>query len=469
MRQTVDSPLEFCIARKDKPYEYVTEIKRDSTIIVPDTQAPWVPPRQPTSFESLEKLWNDIRVELYNHIDLTDKRQYDVLTGWIFASWLPEKWSAIGYLNFLGFMGTGKTRIMEVLARMSMRGYVDLNATAATLYRPLERWHHTVFFDEAENYREKAEINGILNGGYKQGSKVTRHVEVNGDYETRTYDVYGFKGFAGTEELKGTLQSRCIIVRTSYTSRPIRFSINVPRLNKLRDMLLKMRFDHFFNVGFVGYAGFEGDINYIDDNNSDIMKDLDDRDKEQQSLVSLIGNYRETELYFPIISLAPTQTLRDKLLAYAKSAATVKIEDFGTSPEVNVILALLLAKKSGYCNNDKIPVNKLNDILLEMDEIWNIKNTRSLCKTAGFNSKRIASGWVILWNEDVAYRYKNDPRFKFAFNVTPKLSMFKPKNSTNDTNPTQNWTHDNENCSAEVELRLQDEKFIEKSSLKIGV
>lgn len=193
-------------------------------------------------YESEEQLWNEIRRYLWEHIDL--REGYDVLTAWVFASWVPEKWHAVPYLFFYGPAGSGKTWTLEVLGSIDFRPFLTPNITTAVLFRICDYYKPTLFLDETETYmiKDRRDIIYLLNSGYRKGSKAVRMEDTKEGYKIRIFKTFGFKALSGTKELIETLRSRCIIFNMSEATRDVKTLIDEKRAEILRKKLLAYRF-----------------------------------------------------------------------------------------------------------------------------------------------------------------------------------------------------------------------------------
>ena len=409
----------FAHQKKSSPLAFTNEICDSTNTYKPIAKVPWSLPIQPEPYESDLALWNEVKQCLYDHIDLPESESYNVLTAWIFASWTLEKWSIAPYLFFFGTFGTGKTRALEVLSKLCSRGWLALYMTPANLYRPLEDWKPTLFLDEAEIYGDKHEIIGLLNGSYRKGQYVSRQKENDGDYETVFFDCFGFKAIAGTKDLAKTLRSRCIIFQTSNATRKIKFFVDETRCTQLRNKLLKYRFTKMLA--------------------SEDIEHFEAFYKRCEELVEVIGNQREVELFYPLLSVAPTKEIENEMIDYAKNSASRKIEDMSLTTESMCLLAILQCKERGLMDNGRIQIRDITHLVnetLTFDEQWKERITSSVCTRLGFQKVRGVGGRAVLqWNDKLIERLKNDKRYASCF--IPIASELSSKSST--SSKIENW------------------------------
>jgi Protein of unknown function (DUF3631) len=109
---------------------------------------------------------------------------------------------------------SGKTRLLEVLALLVRRGWLNANPSAATIFRKGDADAPTLLLDEVDQvpFRDRMDLLSVLNSGYRIGIKVPR---CNDKGELFEFDVFYPKAFAGLDDgkLPDTLVSRSIAVR----------------------------------------------------------------------------------------------------------------------------------------------------------------------------------------------------------------------------------------------------------------
>jgi putative DNA primase/helicase len=166
----------------------------------------------------------DIGVELQRAVDLI--RRYIILEPfeaeasalWAFHSYVIDSASVSPILLINApERSCAKTLLQELLGMLVLRPLSAANSSTAAIFRSLEATRPTLMIDEADMFlKERPELQGILNAGYRKNGFVLR-TEASGDsYETRSYHVYGAKCLAGIaleKHLKDALMSRCIEIR----------------------------------------------------------------------------------------------------------------------------------------------------------------------------------------------------------------------------------------------------------------
>lgn len=136
------------------------------------------------------------------------------LSLWTMLTYSYPVWPAVPYLSIGGPLGSGKSRVFDVLVQLVFNPLPSSNLTAACLFRTLHAQAGTLLLDEAERLRDKtpdvSELLSILLAGYKRGGQATRLERVGDDFKTMSFDVYGPKAIAGISNLPSALASRCI-------------------------------------------------------------------------------------------------------------------------------------------------------------------------------------------------------------------------------------------------------------------
>lgn len=134
---------------------------------------------------------------------------------WVMLTYVYHAWSAVPYLFIGGPLGSGKSRLFEVLSRLVFRPLVSSNLTAAALFRTLHAAGGCLLLDEAERLKQSgdpdvSEVLSMLLAGYKRGGAALRLEPVGDSFRAVSYDVYGPKALACIAGLPPALASRAI-------------------------------------------------------------------------------------------------------------------------------------------------------------------------------------------------------------------------------------------------------------------
>jgi hypothetical protein len=370
--------------------KYAKQIKN----FVPYKKLPWALPSKAEPYESEEALYQDVRRCIGEHLDLREEEAYDVLAGWVLSSWLIEKWRTVPYLQLFGPFESGKTRALEILAELTYRGWLAAYTTAANIYRIVEDWHPTLFLDEAEVYGDRNEITALLNAGYRRGQLVPRQVKTDeGKFETELYDVFSLKALASTKTFKRTLVSRCITFRMTQKTREVKLLIDEEQTRKLRNQLLAFRFQN---------------------SNRELEEKM-----PLEELARNLKSPRLAELFYPLVTVAPTSETTQKIISYAKQMQRSRIEELALSEEARVLSAILCCYDSAEIKNGKISVQNVKDALnetLDPHEWRDSRHVGKIISKLGFDRCRVDDGYAgFYYDQKLIERFKFDPRYKGAF------------------------------------------------------
>ena len=354
----------------------------DGQIFKPLPKLPWKP--LPSSgylegYPPIEVLWKEIKEFLYAHIDFSEPFQYDICTAYILHTWRMENWKVTPYLFFYGPKGSGKSQALEVLSLICYRPITSPSFTSASLMRLAERYCASLFLDEAQIYsrEEKAELNALLNAGYKRGQSAIRTFinKETGDEDLRFYSPFSPKCLAGTRQLLATVQDRSIVIVMSKNVRPIPLQIDELQGERLRAKLFMYR---------VGNLAVERGIQPI-------------RDIPEEYLT--YG--RSIEILYPLIAVAP-KNLKTQFFDYASFLRNERLEEDALSLESRVFSAIVAVHKKYEV---LIPLNDVVDLLnLNLPEVVTNRAVGAVVSKLGFYKRMYKNRTHIIWSETVYKR-----------------------------------------------------------------
>lgn len=145
--------------------------------------------------------------------------------------------------------GSGKTRVIELLATMCPRSLEAVNVTPSYLFRKVEdeAGRPTILFDEIDTVfgpkaKDNEEIRGFLNAGHRRGAKAGRCVMRGKTIETEEIEAYSAVAMAGLGYVPDTIASRSVQIRMrrrapGETVEPFRRRLHEPQGHDLRDDL----------------------------------------------------------------------------------------------------------------------------------------------------------------------------------------------------------------------------------------
>lgn len=166
---------------------------------------------------SASRIFRDLCVLINDHVEFPPEAAQGTtatLALWVMLTYVYRAWSAVPYLYVGGPLGSGKSRLFEVLGQAVFRPMSTSNVTGPALFRTLHGQGGTVLADEAERLKGREpdvkELLSMFLAGYKRGGTATRLEPVGDTYRTVHFDVYTPKALACIAGLPTTLLSRCI-------------------------------------------------------------------------------------------------------------------------------------------------------------------------------------------------------------------------------------------------------------------
>jgi 5S rRNA maturation endonuclease (ribonuclease M5) len=139
-----------------------------------------------------------------------------VVSLWAIGTYLFEAFDTYPYLVISSpTKRCGKTRLAELLEKLSARGFLNVNISEAALFRKIARDKPTLILDEAEglgakNSERAGYLLSILQAGFRKGGRVTR--ASGRDHDLEEFDVFCPKVIAAIGNLPDTLRDRGIVI-----------------------------------------------------------------------------------------------------------------------------------------------------------------------------------------------------------------------------------------------------------------
>lgn len=154
-------------------------------------------------------------------------------------------WQSVPYIHIVGTLGSGKTRVLELLRELVFRPHMTANASAAVVYRLLHLYGGTLLVDEADRLRRTndaavEDLLTVLNAGYRRGATASRAERLGDVHDPMQFQVFGPKIMAGTSDAHPSLASRCITVRmlrADADAPQTRARVDLTRAGQIRDGL----------------------------------------------------------------------------------------------------------------------------------------------------------------------------------------------------------------------------------------
>lgn len=164
----------------------------------------------------IAKLLHEVRASACTYVVLSDP-EADVLALWVAHTYVFEYGETTPYIAILSpTMGSGKTRLLEILEHLVSRPWTAVDVTGPTLFRTIAAESPTILIDEADAL-SVSPIRAVLNAGFRRGGSVPRVESVKGVKGVVRYNVFCPKAFAGIAgqrmPLPATVLDRSIQIR----------------------------------------------------------------------------------------------------------------------------------------------------------------------------------------------------------------------------------------------------------------
>ncbi|GAF95347.1 unnamed protein product, partial [marine sediment metagenome] len=164
--------------------------------------------------ESTKQSYEEIIWILKQYCDLNE-RYYPIIAMWIIGTYVHDTFNAFPFLFINAMRGSGKTRLLKLIAALSHNGDIQANISEAVLFRTAKG--STILLDEMESIgnKEKGLLRELLNAGYKKGIKVKRMRKAKDEdgesvMEVEEFELYTPIAIANINGLDDVLADRCI-------------------------------------------------------------------------------------------------------------------------------------------------------------------------------------------------------------------------------------------------------------------
>jgi hypothetical protein len=148
---------------------------------------------------------------LKRYCDL-EERYYPIVALWIMGTYAHEEFNSYPYLFLNASKGSGKSRLLRLIATLSKNGKGQLTSslTESVLFKTAKQ--RVFCIDEFENLEGdyKANLRDLLNSAYKKGGIVERNNYKRTAIEK--FDVYTPVAMANISGMESVLGDRCITI-----------------------------------------------------------------------------------------------------------------------------------------------------------------------------------------------------------------------------------------------------------------
>lgn len=185
-------------------------------------------------------------VQVFNHVtDIIDRfidfdrslaeqrTMAELIACYVFATYMLDAFTVVGYLYPNGDRGSGKTQLLQVICEMAYLGQVILAGGSYATLRDMADYGATLAFDDAEGLsdpkRTDPDKRNLLLAGNRRGNTVALKELVGDRWQTRYVNTFCPRLFSATQLPDPILGSRTIVVPLIRT--PDRFRANADPLD----------------------------------------------------------------------------------------------------------------------------------------------------------------------------------------------------------------------------------------------
>ena len=170
--------------------------------------------------EPLDAILSDLSALICRYVALPSDEAVTAVALWIAHTWTIEAFETTPRLAVISpELGSGKTRLLEVVELVVREPLFASNISVAVLFRVIDRRQPTILLDEADSVfgsKKAAEnhedLRAALNAGYRQGASVYRMVGLGSKMEEKEFRIFSPVALAGIGDLPDTVMSRSVLV-----------------------------------------------------------------------------------------------------------------------------------------------------------------------------------------------------------------------------------------------------------------
>jgi len=169
--------------------------------------------------KELKEIYQEIIIILKRFCDLKEE-QYSLVALWIIGTYVYEEFETYPYLFFNAMKGSGKTRILKLIAALSKNGELIGSLSESVLFRTAKG--RTMCIDEFERIgsKEKQSLRELLNVAYKKGQVIKRMKKKGENFVVEEFEVYTPIVMANIWGMEEILEDRCISLVLEKSDNP---------------------------------------------------------------------------------------------------------------------------------------------------------------------------------------------------------------------------------------------------------
>lgn len=173
----------------------------------------------------MQEAYNLIEGMLRKYCDLQEE-YYNIITLWIMGTYIHKQFMSYPYLFFNAMKGSGKTRLLKLVASLSYNGKIVGTPSEAVLFRSAAT--ATFCIDEFESVggAEKGALRELLNAAYKKGMAIERAKKISTKgvetYAVESFDVFCPIAMANIWGMEEVLADRCLSLVLERSNDPVK-------------------------------------------------------------------------------------------------------------------------------------------------------------------------------------------------------------------------------------------------------
>ena len=353
-------------------------------------------------------LVDEMAAVVLRHVAM-ERDQAQAVALWIMLTYLEPFVDIMPLLTVLSpLKRCGKTTLLALLQRLASRPLPSSNASSASLYRVIERFHPTLIVDEVDSWlKDNEEARGIINSGHSRDMAFVMRCNADSN-EPEIFSTWAPKVLAGIGSVADTLADRSIIIhleRRKPSQKIVKIRDTDPGwFAQVRQKLVKWAQDHGEEI------------------------------KESRPAIPNVMNDREGDNWFPLFAIA--DQLGGTWPAEARKIA-LRLSDSDDTETVSILLLMKIREILDELPGEKefIPtdhlIRELNDERCQPWSDWGNGKGLTATKLArilkdfGLRPKRV-------WN-------KIEEKKEMSYNrkdLEPVLERYSPPNPPfNPANP----------------------------------
>jgi len=326
--------------------------------------------------EGLARYFAKIKAIIEEYMDM-DEEFYTLVSLWIVGTYFHKQFPSYPYLFFNAMKGSGKTRILKIVASLSKNGKVVGSMTDAVLFRTAKQ--RTLCIDELEgiNAKEKGSLRLLLNSAYKKGlgvERLTKRKTKDGEEQIiEEFEVYCPIAMANIRGMENVLADRCIsiVLEKSSNNRIVKlmedfgdnmeFKTTGGGLQRLTENIKDNSniFGHVIQA-WNSYSknnkqNIVNSVNIV--NKTDNTDNIDDFTILFQKIDNTNLSGRDLELFFPLFVLADMigEDILDKTMKTAQKVVKLRKEsDREENKDIRLIEFIAQSNYEGYIDLSRI-------------------------------------------------------------------------------------------------------------------